>query len=119
MPAAISIAAFVLFELALNAGPNLTTFIIPSLVFPLDIKAEGAGYAAFFGKFGAVIAVFSFPILMKLGGVSLALVVSVAVLGLGAFSDLLLREKIRTGKMEKKTTNHQMILWSFSHIKNV
>lgn len=40
-PAAISIAAFVLFELALNAGPNLTTFIIPSLVFPLDIKAEG------------------------------------------------------------------------------
>lgn len=83
--AAISIAAFVLFELALNAGPNLTTFIIPSLVFPLDIKAEGAGYAAFFGKFGAVIAVFSFPILMKLGGVSLALVVSVAVLGLGAF----------------------------------
>lgn len=46
---------------------------------------EGAGYAAFFGKFGAVIAVFSFPILMKLGGVSLALVVSVAVLGLGAF----------------------------------
>lgn len=37
------------------------------------------------GKFGAVIAVFSFPILMKLGGVSLALVVSVAVLGLGAF----------------------------------
>ena len=84
-PAAISIAAFVLFELALNAGPNLTTFIIPSLVFPLDIKAEGAGYAAFFGKFGAVIAVFSFPILMKLGGVSLALVVSVAVLGLGAF----------------------------------
>ena len=84
-PAAISIAAFVLFELALNAGPNLTTFIIPSLVFPLDIKAEGAGYAAFFGKFGAVIAVFSFHILMKLGGVSLALVVSVAVLGLGAF----------------------------------
>lgn len=35
-------AAFVLFELALNAGPNLTTFVIPSLVFPLDIKAEGA-----------------------------------------------------------------------------
>ena len=41
-PAAISIAAFVLFELALNAGPNLTTFIIPSLVFPLDIKAACA-----------------------------------------------------------------------------
>ena len=84
-PAAISIAAFVLFELALNAGPNLTTFIIPSLVFPLDIKAEGAGYAAFFGKLGAVIAVFCFPILMKLGGVSLTLATSVAVLGLGAF----------------------------------
>lgn len=84
-PAAVSIVAFVLFELALNAGPNLTTFIIPSLAFPLDIKAEGAGYAAFFGKLGAVIAVFSFPILMKLGGVALALVISVAVLGLGAF----------------------------------
>ena len=36
-------------------------------------------------KSSAVIAVFCFPILMKLGGVSLALATSVAVLGLGAF----------------------------------
>lgn len=84
-PASVSIAAFVLFELALNAGPNLTTFIIPSLVFPLEIKAEGSGYGAFFGKLGAVVAVFSLPILMQLGGVSLVLVISMVVLGFGAF----------------------------------
>ena len=84
LPAAFSILAFVVFELALSAGPNLTTFIIPSLVFPLDIKAEGAGCAAFFGKLGAVIAVFTFPTLMKAGGVTLTLSVSALVLCAGA-----------------------------------
>lgn len=84
LPAAVSIGAFVLFELALSGGPNLTTFIMPSLVFPLDIKAEGAGCAAFFGKLGAVIAVFIFPVLMKIGGVVLTLSVSALVLCAGA-----------------------------------
>lgn len=84
-PSYISVLAFVMFELALNAGPNLTTFIIPSMVFPLSVKAEGAGIAAFLGKLGAVVAVFCFPILLKLGGVILALSVSAFVFAIGAW----------------------------------
>ncbi len=51
-----------------NFGPNTTTFVYPSEVFPTAFRTTGHGIAAAAGKLGAVIAVFLFPTLIVLYG---------------------------------------------------
>jgi PHS family inorganic phosphate transporter-like MFS transporter len=48
-----------------NFGPNTTTFVYPSEVFPTAFRTTGHGIAAAAGKTGAVIAVFLFPLLIS------------------------------------------------------
>ena len=43
-----------------NLGPNTTTFVYPSEVFPTAFRTTGHGIAAASGKIGAVVAVFVF-----------------------------------------------------------
>ncbi len=83
--AAIAIAGFMLFELFLNGGPHLMTFILPAQVYPVAERGEGSGLAAAFGKAGAVAGVFFFPLLLHWGGVPLALLVTAALLLVGAW----------------------------------
>ena len=67
-----------------NFGPNTTTFIIPSEVFPTTIKATCHGISAAFGKAGAVLGASGFPPLetqWRLSGV-LFVCAGVALLGL-------------------------------------
>ncbi|KAF4688261.1 hypothetical protein FOZ60_002960 [Perkinsus olseni] len=40
-----------------NFGPNTTTFIIPSEIFPIDVKSTCHGFSASMGKVGAIIGV--------------------------------------------------------------
>lgn len=80
----ISIGAFMCFELFLNFGPHLMTYVLPSKVFPVDVRGQGSGIAASIGKLGAVLGVFFIPVLLKSGGSSLVLVVSIIVMLLGA-----------------------------------
>lgn len=84
LPTWTMIAGFILFELALNGGPHLITFILPSQIFPIAERGVGAGIAAAFGKAGAVVGVFLMPMLMKWGGVELALIVIAALQVAGA-----------------------------------
>lgn len=83
-PAWIAIAGFVVFELFLNAGPHLITFILPSQIYPVADRGTGAGIAAGVGKSGAVIGAFIIPLLLGWGGATLVLVVSIAVMVAGA-----------------------------------
>jgi len=46
-----------------NFGPNTTTFVYPSEVFPTSYRTTGHGIAAASGKVGAVVAVALFPTL--------------------------------------------------------
>jgi len=80
-----SLAGFMIFEIALNAGPHLLTFILPAQIYPITDRGEGSGLAASFGKAGAVLGVFIIPILLSLGGATLVLIVSAAVMLIGAF----------------------------------
>lgn len=79
-----AMAGFIIFELFLNAGPHLMTFIIPSQIYSVAERGSGAGIAAAFGKAGAVAGVFFMPLLLKWGGVVLVLSVTIAVQLLGA-----------------------------------
>lgn len=61
---------FALFNTFMNLGPNSTTFTLPAEVFPADVRAAGHGFAAGFGKLGAALGTFLFPILLDSAGAS-------------------------------------------------
>lgn len=84
-PLWVIILGFLIFELFLNAGPHLMTFIIPPQIYSVEERGAGVGLSASIGKIGAVISVFFIPNLLDWGGIELVLVVAIAVNLLGAF----------------------------------
>lgn len=80
----IAVAGFMLFELFLNAGPHLMTFIIPPQIYSVADRGAGAGLAAAFGKLGAVLGVLFIPLLLEWGGAELVLWVTIVVQLIGA-----------------------------------
>jgi hypothetical protein len=64
-------------------GPNMTTFVMPSELYPVHMRATGHGISAGIGKLGAFIGVFLFPVLESSLGLrgTLLLTAGVAVLG--------------------------------------
>ncbi|HEY6383863.1 MAG TPA: MFS transporter [Pseudolabrys sp.] len=72
------IAGFVLFNFAMNAGPNATTFTLPPILFPTAIRASASGLAAACAKLGATFGTFVVPQLQAAWGL-------IAVLALMAF----------------------------------
>jgi len=75
---------FALFNLAVNAGPNATTFLLPAELFPTSLRASGHGLAAASGKVGAAVGLFVLPVLKDSLGLSptLAIVAGACFLGL-------------------------------------
>jgi MFS family permease len=62
-------------------GPNTTTFVLPSEVFPVNMRTTGHGFAAGIGKLGAFVGVFLVPELeTHIGLRGLLLVAGVAAL---------------------------------------
>ena len=63
-------------------GPNMTTFVLPSEVFPVNMRTTGHGIAAGMGKLGAFIGVFLVPALQKSIGLrGMLLVAAIAAVG--------------------------------------
>jgi MFS transporter, PHS family, inorganic phosphate transporter len=64
-------------------GPNMTTFVMPSELYPVTMRATGHGISAGVGKFGAFVGVFLFPVLQRSLGLrgTLLLTAGVSVLG--------------------------------------
>lgn len=94
LPVWTAIAGFMIFELFLNAGPHLMTFILPSQIYPVADRGEGAGLAAAIGKVGAVLGVLFIPMLLARGGAELVLWVSIAVLLTGALVTAVLGREV-------------------------
>ena len=53
-----------------NFGPNTTTFLIPSEIYPTTIRASAHGFSAAIGKVGAFIGAFTLPILLHRYGMT-------------------------------------------------
>lgn len=102
LPAWMAIAGFMIFELFLNAGPHLMTFIIPSQIYPVADRGEGAGLAAALGKVGAVLGVLFIPMLLVWGGVELVLWVSIVVQVIGAVVTGMVGKKVLPPHSQKK-----------------
>jgi MFS family permease len=74
-------------------GPNSTTFVYPSEVFPVTVRGMGFGISASTGKFGAAVAAFLFPLLLlnlKLPG-TMGILAVISALG-AVLTLLVLRE---------------------------
>lgn len=93
-PMWVSVGAFIIFEIALNAGPHLITFIIPSQIFPIDERSTGSGISATIGKIGAILGVFFMPLLLKWGGITLVLIVCIGVELVGGLITVIMAKKV-------------------------
>ncbi|MGC9116581.1 MAG: MFS transporter [Conexivisphaera sp.] len=96
VPAYAALAIYSLSFFAIDAGPNTTTFVIPSEVFPVRYRTTGHGISAAMGKLGAGIStLFLIPYLRSAYGLPATLEVLALVSVLGAAVTLLLREPAR------------------------
>ena len=69
----------------INFGPNATTFLIPSEIYPTHIRARAHGFSAAIGKAGAFVGAFFLPLILKNMGLPFTMVfVAIASL-LGIF----------------------------------
>jgi MFS family permease len=76
-------------------GPNTTTFVLPSEVFPVSMRTTGHGIAAGVGKLGAFIGVFLVPQLQRHIGLRGMLLVAAVASVLGFSLSLVLPEPAR------------------------
>jgi hypothetical protein len=77
------LAIFGLSYFFVEFGPNMTTFVLPSEVFPVSMRTTGHGIAAGIGKLGAFLGVFLVPQFQKAYGLRGMLMIAgiAAILG--------------------------------------
>ncbi len=80
----IVFAGFILFNLAMNAGPNATTFALAPELFPTRVRASASGFAAATAKTGATLGIFVLPLVKEYWGVAAVLIMMAVVSALGA-----------------------------------
>ena len=73
-------------------GPNMTTFVMPSELYPVSMRATGHGISAGIGKLGAFIGVFLFPLLNDWFGLRGTLLLTAGIAALGFALTLVLPE---------------------------
>ncbi len=81
-------------------GPNTTTFVLPSEVFPVSARTTGHGIAAGIGKLGAFVGVFLVPTLQRGIGLRGMLAIATAFAVAGLLVTLLLPEAAGRGLEE-------------------
>lgn len=91
-PPFVAIIGFIIFEISINAGPHLITFILPSQTFDVKDRGTGAGMAAAIGKSGAVAGAFFMPVMLDKMGSEGLLAISIVVMLLGAVITILFRQ---------------------------
>jgi len=86
-------------------GPNTTTFVLPSEVFPVNMRTTGHGIAAGIGKLGAFVGVFVVPALQKGIGLRGMLLVAAAASVAGMLLTLTLPEP--SGRSLEEIVHHR------------
>jgi putative MFS transporter len=84
-----------------NLGPSSHTYLIAGEVFPTEIRATGAGFAAAVGKVGAVAAAYFFPTLILQLGPSPLLYILAGTSLLGALVTLAVRIETAGVRLDK------------------
>ena len=99
-------AIFGLSYFFIQFGPNMTTFVLPSEVFPVSMRTTGHGVAAGIGKLGAFVGVFLVPVLQNDIGLRGLLAVAGVSAVLGFAVTMLLPEP--AGRTLEDVTEHRV-----------
>jgi PHS family inorganic phosphate transporter-like MFS transporter len=91
------LAVFGLSYFFVEFGPNTTTFVLPSEVFPVASRTTGHGVAAGLGKLGAFVGVFLVPALQESLGLRAMIAIAAASAVLGVLLSHLIPEPARRG----------------------
>ena len=89
------LAVFGLSYFFVEFGPNVTTFVLPSEVFPVSARTTGHGISAGVGKLGAFVGVFLVPALQDRFGLRPMLAMAAVAAFAGIFLTRLLPEAAR------------------------
>ena len=89
---AIFIIIFGLSFFFVNFGPNATTFLIPSEIYPTTIRARAHGISAAIGKVGACVGAFILPMVLHTQGLSFTMAMMSYVAFAGVLITLLVPE---------------------------
>ena len=80
---ALVLIGFCVFNLLMNMGPNSTTFGMPALLFPSEIRATAAGFSAACAKIGATLGTLLLPTISKAIGLQYTLALLACLAGVG------------------------------------
>lgn len=74
-PAHLSVLfiGFIMFNFFINLGPGITTYYLPTLTYPPEIRASGHGLASGIAKSGAFIGTLTLPVMEALFGIQTTL----------------------------------------------
>jgi putative MFS transporter len=81
--ALLVLVGFSVFNLLMNMGPNSTTFGMPALLFPSEIRATAAGFSAACAKIGATLGTLFLPMISKAIGLQYTLALLACLAGAG------------------------------------
>jgi hypothetical protein len=77
------LVGFSVFNLLMNMGPNSTTFGMPALLFPSEIRATAAGFSAACAKVGATLGTLFLPMISRAIGLQYTLALLACLAGVG------------------------------------
>ncbi|KAF4758652.1 hypothetical protein FOZ63_007891 [Perkinsus olseni] len=66
-----------------NFGPNVTTYIVPSEIFPVASRTTCHGICAASGKIGAIVGAYFFPVVQSRSGLPFVMVLCAGIAALG------------------------------------
>ena len=89
IPAQLHLVVFGLTFFFTNFGPNTTTFIIPSEIFPSSVSTTCHGISAAVGKAGAVLGVYALPYMLSRVGLYGVMLICAGVALMGLLCTLL------------------------------
>jgi MFS transporter, PHS family, inorganic phosphate transporter len=82
-------------------GPNATTFVYPSEIFPVKVRTTAHGIAAALGKIGGFVGVFTFPFLLHWNGLPAAEGAAAIVSALGLIVTVFLLPETKGKSLEE------------------
>jgi PHS family inorganic phosphate transporter-like MFS transporter len=123
------LAIFGLSYFFIEFGPNMTTFVLPSEVFPVSMRTTGHGIAAGIGKLGAFLGVFLVPQLQKHIGLRGMLTIAGVAAVLGFALTKILPEPARrtledmddefdSPKILASTAPPLQTIWALDHVQS-
>ncbi len=89
-------------------GPNTTTFVLPSELYPVSARTTGHGISAGTGKVGAFIGTFTFPLVLSTLGLSGVMLIATSTAVLGILVTFLLPEP--SGKTLEDASSEDLVV---------